>query len=111
RRQRKRLEEAGILQDYIFEGSSRPVKMRINPQILSITDNFQGRKANTENQKVTPDGRTVLPHNKVSIRTVLNNSEIKANVSKHSEIRSSATVLTSSYFSFYKNTRDQGEKK
>src|SRR5690606_3944088 len=32
RRQRKRLEEAGILQDYMFEGSSRPVKMRINPQ-------------------------------------------------------------------------------
>ncbi len=111
RRQRKRLEEAGILQDYIFEGSSRPVKMRINPEILSITDNFQGEKANTEKQQVTPNGRTFLPHNKESIRTVLNNSKIKANVEKHSEIRSSAPGLTSPSSFFYKTTRNQGQEK
>ncbi|QED37992.1 hypothetical protein FK178_09750 [Antarcticibacterium arcticum] len=111
RRQRKRLEEAGILQDYIFEGSSRPVKMRINPEILSITDNFAGKNPATENQHTTPTQRTVLPHNKVSNRTVLNNLKIKANVDKHSDIRSSAPGLTSSTFSFYKTTRKQVEEK
>lgn len=112
RRQRKRLEEAGILQDYIFEGSARPVKMRINPEILSITDNYTGQKPVSENQQVTPSGGTELPDNKVSIRTLLNNSKIKANVNKHSDIRSSAKKgLTSHSFVFYKNTREQGEEK
>ena len=112
RRHRKRLEEAGILLDYIFEGSARPVKMRINPEILSITEGFSAAKPVTENQLVKEGGRTVLPHNKVSIRTLLNNSKIKANVNKHSDIRSSAQKgLTSHSFVFYKNTREQGEEK
>ncbi len=108
RRQRKRLEEARILQDYVFEGSARAVKMRLNPEILSITDNYTGKKAVTGNQQVTPNGRTELPYNKVSIRTLLNKSKIKANVNKHSDIRSSAKKgLTSHSFVFYKNTREQ----
>lgn len=111
RRQRKRLEEAGILQDYVFEGSSRPVKMRINPEILSITDNFKGENSIAENQQTKPSGRTVLPHNKVSNRTILNNFKIKANVEKHSQIRSSASGLTSPKISFYKTTRKQDEEK
>lgn len=111
RRQRKRLQEANILQDYIFEGSSRPVKVLINPEILSITDNYSGGKAPTDNQQVKESGRTQCPHRYVSIRTLLNNSKIKANVNKHSKIRSSASGLTSFNFSFYKNTRQQVEEK
>lgn len=38
RSHRKRLEEAGIIQDHKYEGSARPVKLKINPQILAITD-------------------------------------------------------------------------
>lgn len=114
RNQRKRLEEAGILQDYIFQGSSRPVQMRINPKILSVTDNYFDGKNFTGNQQVTPAGRKELPDNKVSIGTLINNFKIKANVEKHSKekIRSSATKgLTPHKFSFYKNTRQQGVKK
>lgn len=107
RRHRKRLEEAGILIDYVFEGSARPVKMRINPKILSVTEGFSSAKKAPENK----DGRTVLPDNKVSIRPDLNNIKIKANVKKHSEIRSSAAGLTSHKFSFYRNTQAQGVEK
>lgn len=111
RRYRERLEEAGILQDYIFEGSSRPVKMRINPQILAITDNYSSKKAAIKNQYVTSGGRTELPHNNVSNRTDLNKFKIKANVEKHSEERSSAADLTSLNSSSIRNTRKQGEEK
>ena len=110
RRQRKRLQEAGILVDYKFEGSSRPVKMRINPEILSITDNYCDGKRLAENQRVTEGGRTPLPHNNVSNRTVLNKVQIKANVDKHSNERSSLP-LTTHEFSFYQSTRLQGVEK
>lgn len=111
RRHRKRLEEAGILVDYIFSGSARPVKMKINPEILAITEAFKGQKAATDNQLLKEGRRTVLPHNKVSNRTSLNQFKIKANVNEHSDIRSSASGLTSHSFVFYKTTRQQGEKK
>jgi len=107
RRQRKRLEEAGILQDYEFYGSSRPVKVRINPEILAVTDNHSSKNRAAENQLITSGERTKCPHNNVSNRTSLNNIEIKANVSKHSEIRSSAQGLTSLNFSSIGNTRKQ----
>jgi len=112
RRQRKRLQEAGILQDYLFEGSSRPVKVRINPEILHVTDNHSTKKTAPENQLFIPDGRTECPHNNVSNRTLINNIEIKANVSQHSEIRSSAQKgLTSLYLNSTGNTRTQSVKK
>ncbi|MDT0689354.1 hypothetical protein RM549_06125 [Salegentibacter sp. F188] len=112
RRQRKRLQEAGILQDYTFEGSARPVKIRINPAILSITDNHAPKKTAAGNQSLTPDGRTVCPHNNVSNRSFTNNKEIKANVDKHSGERSSAKKgLTSPNFSSIGNTRSQGVEK
>lgn len=107
RRQRNRLEEAGFLQDYEFFGSSRPVKIKINPEILVVTDNHNSKKSVIENQLLTSGGRTKCPDNNVSIRTSLNNIEIKANVSKHSEIRSSAQGLTSIDFSSIGNTRKQ----
>lgn len=111
RRYRERLQEAGILQDYVFEGSARPVKMRINPEILVVTDNDSSKKRATDNQLVTRGERTECPHNNVSNRDSLNKIQIKANVSKHSEERSSANGLTSPYFSSMGNTRKQDEKK
>jgi len=126
RRHRKRLTEAGVLQNYIFEGSARPVKMRINPKILCVTDYYQDKKttpeaqnlakksqkAATGNQQVTEGGRTKCPHNTVSNRSLINNKEIKANVHKHSGERSSAKKgLTSPYFSSIGNTREQYAEK
>ena len=111
RRQRERLEEAGILQDYTFEGSARPVKMRINPEILCLTDNAAPKKAATENQSFTSGGRTECPHNNVSNRSFSYKEEIKANVEKHSGERSSAKGLTSLNFSSIGNTRSQHAEK
>lgn len=111
RRQVKRLLEAGILQDYEFNGSNRPVKVCINPEILQVTDNHSPKKDFTGNQLVISERRTKCPDNNVSNRTLLNNLEIKANVSKHSEIRSSAKGLTSHNSFSIGNTRKQGKKK
>ena len=114
RNHRRRLSEANILQDYIFEGSARPVKMKINPDILSITDKFFKGKSSTDNQRFIPDGRKELPHNNVSIGTLVNNIKIKANVNniQNEKIRSSGEkALTTHDFSFYKNTRKQLQKK
>lgn len=111
RRHRERLEEAGILQDYVFEGSSRPVKMRVNSEILAITDNHSSKKRAAENQSVTSGGRTECPHNNVSNRDSLNKFQIKANVHKHSDERSSAKGLTSLHFSSIRDTREQDVEK
>jgi hypothetical protein len=114
RNHRRRLSEANILQDYIFEGSARPVKMKINPDILSITDKFFKGKDSTVNQHFIPDGRKELPHNNVSIGTLVNNIKIKANVEniQKEKIRSSGEkALTTHDISFYKNTRKQLQKK
>lgn len=111
RRQRKRLQEANILQGYVFEGSKKPVKIQINPQILSITDNHHSKKTAAENQSLTPAERTKLPHNNVSNRSYILNKEIKANVSKHSGERSSANGLTPKDFSSIGNSRMQHAKK
>lgn len=110
RRQRKRLTEAGILVDYTFEGSARPVKMHINPSILSLRELHEGKKTSPENQEVNKGGRTLLPDNNDSNRSFRNNKEIKANVNKHSGERSSLS-LTSLNFSSIGNTRENYAEK
>ena len=111
RRQRRRLQDAGILVEYTFEGSARPVKMRINPEILSLRELHEGKKTAAENQSVTPGGRTELPNKNASNRSFTYKEEIKANVEKHSRERSSAKGLTSLYFSSIGNTREQVAEK
>ena len=111
RRQRRRLQDAGVLQDYTFEGSARPVKMRINPEILCLRELHEGKKAAPDNQQVIPGGRTELPHKNASNRSFTYKEEIKANVEKHSGERSSAKGLTSLNFSSIGNTREQEAEK
>lgn len=122
-RHRDRLREAGVLTHYKFEGSSRAVKMLINPEILSITDNHSRKITRTENQSFTGSERTDCPHNNVSNSSSLNKYKIKANVDKHSSERSSGKPLTSHLFystrnegeqvdeNSIRNTREQGEAK
>ena len=110
-RHRDRLKEAGVLQDYRFEGSARPVKAHINPKILVVTDNAASKKAATENQSVTSGGATKSQDNNVSNRTYLNKSEIKANVdNQHSDIRSSLP-LTALNFSSTRTPESKVQKK
>ena len=71
RRHREHLEEAGVLLDYQFRGPNRAVKMRINPEILSITDNGAPKSTAAENQSVTGKITKKVPHNNVSSRNTL----------------------------------------
>ncbi len=68
RQHRERLEEAGIFLDHQFRGANRAVKMRFNPEILSITDNGSPKNTLTENQTVTKERANKVPHNNVSSR-------------------------------------------
>lgn len=77
RSHRERLEEAGVLLDYEFSGTKRPVKMRINPEILAVTDNENKKKANTENQTVSPLSSKKVVHSNVSSRKLLDKDKIR----------------------------------
>ena len=78
RHHRERLEEAGVLGQYEFRGDHRAVKVRINPQILSITDNGIQKKTAAENQSLTQSETKKVPHNNVSSRGhVVNKNKIR----------------------------------
>ncbi|RXG32022.1 hypothetical protein [Leeuwenhoekiella marinoflava] len=78
RHHRERLEEAGVLSHYEFRGDHRAVKVRINPQILSITDNGIQKKTVSENQQLTESQTKKVPHNNVSSRGhVVNKNKIR----------------------------------
>jgi len=66
RNHRERLEEAGVLCGYEYHGSSRPLKIAFNPEILSITDNGKPKSAANENQSLMPGQTKKVRHNKVS---------------------------------------------
>lgn len=101
RNHRMRLQEAGVFVDYHFAGSYRGVEVHINPSILVVFDIKKQKIKNAENQSFTPDGRKVLPDNNDSIRTIVNENQMKENVNNNSlVIRSSAIGLTGFSFSF-----------
>lgn len=66
REHRERLEEAGVFTSYQFRGANRAVKMRFNPEILSITDNGLPKNSRAENQTVRRERAKKVPHNNVS---------------------------------------------
>lgn len=71
RNHRARLQEAGILIDYVFCGRKRGVKTHINPSILVIYDLHTDEFASAENQSVSIAKGKVLPNSKESTRTSL----------------------------------------
>ena len=88
RHHRERLEEAGVLLDYQFRGPNRAVKMRINPEILSITDNGIPKNARTENQTVTGEKANKVPHNNVSSR----NTSLEENKNRDKGVAATAST-------------------
>ena len=66
RNHRERLEEAGVLYGYEYHGSSRPLKIAFNEEILSITDNGKPKSAQNENQSFTEGQTKKVRHNNVS---------------------------------------------
>lgn len=78
RHHRERLEEAGVLSEYEFRGDHRAVKMRINAQILSITDNGIQKNTAAENQALKESQTNKVRHNNVSSRGhVVNKNKIR----------------------------------
>ena len=73
RNHRERLEEAGILVDYMFRGHKSGLKMNINSQILVVFDAFSNRFSNTENQALTSQTCKDFTHNKEATRTYKTN--------------------------------------
>jgi len=66
RNHRERLEEAGVLGGYEYHGSSRPLKIAFNPEVLSITDNGTPVSARNGNQSLTEGQTKKVRHNNVS---------------------------------------------
>lgn len=60
----KRLREAGIVNNYLFINSNKPVKCTISPKILVILDGNSPKCLNTENQLFT-DSRSKDLHNNI----------------------------------------------
>ena len=75
RNHRERLEEAGILVDYLFRGHKSGLKMNINSQILVVFDAKTSLFSNTENQSVIPQTKKEFAYNNEATRT--NKSNIK----------------------------------
>lgn len=110
RNHRQRLYEAGVLVDYEYRGTKRPVNITINPEILVVLEGFQPKTQNAKNQSLKVENRKELPNIKVPTGTFTKELEIKGNVDKqHPDIRNVAAQLGLNIL-FYKNTKSQGEK-
>ncbi|OAB79733.1 hypothetical protein [Cochleicola gelatinilyticus] len=110
RNHRERLEQAGVLIEKEYRGTSRPVKFAINPKILVVFEGYTPKTQNAENQFINSDERNVLPHTKVDTRSFKDKLEIKGNVNKHSRDKENSSNLLSN-LKYYKVTQTQeGEK-
>lgn len=73
RNHRERLEEAGILVDYMFRGHKSGLKMNINSQILVVFDAKTGLFSNAENQPLNLQTSKDFAYNKEATRAIKNN--------------------------------------
>ena len=73
RNHRKRLEEAGVLVDYMFRGHKTGLKMNVNSEILVVYDAKTGKYSNSENQEVTPQTHKELTNMNEATGTYKNN--------------------------------------
>ncbi|TQI71787.1 hypothetical protein JM79_2736 [Gramella sp. Hel_I_59] len=106
RNHRERLEEAGVLTGYEYHGSSRPLKIAFNVDVLSITDNGKPKSAANENQSLMEGQTKKVRHNNVSSSdhtleyTKKRDKGVAANASTHKDCTGTST----------RPPRKQGEK-
>lgn len=96
RRHIKRMREAGILTDYQFVNSNKPIFCNINPEILCLSDYDSQKTQNTENEVFISDRETKCIDNNHTTRTIINENEMKAD--KSSLKRSSHTLTDNNCF-------------
>lgn len=80
RNHRERLEEAGILVDYLFRGNKKALQFNINSQILVVFDAKTGKFSNAENQTLNSGTCKKLPDSDRTTRTFKNNIKKIENV-------------------------------
>jgi len=102
RNHRQRLEEAGVLIDYHFQGAQRAVKVAVNAEILVVFDMKTSKMILPENQRVSPPKMKVLPDNNDNTRTIINEYQMNADAS--SQLDKEFAPLTPVNLLFYKNT-------
>lgn len=107
RNHRQRLQEAGVLEGYVFRGTWFGVSCNINPTILVFTDVYGEKSTTTDNQSVSDCKGKVLPNlsEEFSTRSI-NKPKIKDNASQLSD-KERAKPATSSHYenTTYKNTK------
>lgn len=89
----KRFREAGILIDYLFINSNKPVYYNINPEILAISDHNPQKSSktqNADNQFFISDRGTKCTDNNHTTKAILNEIKMKADTSASK--RSSLTL-------------------
>ncbi len=106
RNHRKRLQEAGVFSEFIFCGSTRGVKVQINPEILTVLDLQTNKLTVAENQLVTSGSEKVLPDNNGTTRTFKEQYKNRNDATQSFDDKEFPAVTSSLHYknNFYKNT-------
>lgn len=102
RNHKERLEEAGVLYHYLFQGHKKGVKMHINSQILVVFDAKTSILGFAENQAVNLSKGKNVTYNNDTTRTYKNN--IKKRENGQAAFLDLGTPAAGFLSSFYKNT-------
>lgn len=103
RNHRNRLQQAGVLLEYEFQGHKKGVKLQINESILHVFDLKTQKIVCIENQSLNSQKGKKFPDNNEDTRTKKDKNKIKENVENNSlDLGTPSAGLS---IVFYKNTR------
>jgi hypothetical protein len=108
RNHKQRLEEAGILYHYYFQGHKKGVKMHINSQILTVLDAKTKNLTVAENQTLTSLKGKIVTYNNHTTRAF--NKNIKKRENGQAAFLDKGTPSAGFSFSFYENVPLQEAK-
>lgn len=106
RNHRNRLQQAGVLCNYEFQGNKKGVKHHINEEILTVFDLKTQNFVDIENQQVNPQKGKKLPDNNDNTRTIKDKYKIKENVENNSLDKGTPSAVPFNLV-FYKNTQSK----
>lgn len=107
RNHRQRLEECGVLCNYVFRGNRHAVQMHINPELLCVLDLKTSKIIDAKNQPVSLTKWKKLPD--VDDNTGTNIKEYQRNADDNHPLDKEFAPLTGSNLFFYKNTTSKEE--
>jgi hypothetical protein len=104
RNHRNRLQQAGVLVGYEFQGHKKGVKLHINDEIIAVFDLKTNILTTSENQQVIPKKGKKFPDNEEDTRTNKDKYKIKENVENNSQEKGTPSAVPFNLI-FYGNTR------